>query len=43
MEMGRDNGTMNNASGCDGSSSNQRHDDGDAATLATGVAGVRSP
>jgi hypothetical protein len=42
MEMGRDNSTVNNTSGCDGRSGNQMHDNGDAVILATGVAGIGS-
>jgi hypothetical protein len=40
--MGQDNGTVNNASGCNGRSSNWRHNDGNAAILATRVTRVRS-
>jgi hypothetical protein len=42
MEMGRDDGTVNNTSGCDGRSGNRMRDDGDAVILATGVAGIGS-
>jgi hypothetical protein len=42
MEMGRDNGTVNNTSGCDGRSGNQMCNNGDAAISATGVAGIGS-
>jgi hypothetical protein len=42
MEMGRDNGTVNNTSGCNGRSSNQRHNNSNAAILATGVTRVGS-
>jgi hypothetical protein len=40
--MGQDNGTVNNASGCNGRSGNRRHDNGNAAILATRVAGIGS-
>jgi hypothetical protein len=40
MEMGRDKGTGNDTSGCNGRSGNQMRDDGDAVILATGVAGI---
>jgi hypothetical protein len=42
MEMGRDNGTGNDTSGCDGRSGNQRHNNGDAVISATRVTGVGS-
>jgi hypothetical protein len=42
MEMGQDNGTVNDTSGCDGRSGNRMHNDGDAVILATGVAGIGS-
>jgi hypothetical protein len=42
MEMGQDNSTGNDTSGCNGRSGNQRHDDGDAAILATRVTGIES-
>jgi hypothetical protein len=42
MEMGWDNSTVNDTSGCDGRSGNQMRDDGDAAISATGVAGIGS-
>jgi hypothetical protein len=42
MKMERDNGTVNNPSGCDGRSGNRRHDDGDAVISVTGVAGIGS-
>jgi hypothetical protein len=42
MEMGWDNGTVNDTSGCDGRSGNQMRDDGDAVISATGVAGIGS-
>jgi hypothetical protein len=42
MEMGQDNSTVNNTSGCDGRSGNRMRNDGDAAILATGVAGIGS-
>jgi hypothetical protein len=37
MEIGRDNSTVNIASGWDGRSGNQRHNNGNAAILATRV------
>jgi hypothetical protein len=42
MEMGRDNGTVNDTSGCDGRSSNRMRDDGDTVISAIGVAGIGS-
>jgi hypothetical protein len=42
MEMGRDNSTVNNTSGCDGRSGNRMCGEGDAVILATGVARIRS-
>jgi hypothetical protein len=42
MEMGRDNGTGNDISGCNGRSGNRRHNNGDAGILATGVARIGS-
>jgi hypothetical protein len=42
MEMGRDNGTVNDTSGCDGRSGNRMRDDGDAVISAIGVAGIGS-
>jgi hypothetical protein len=42
MEMGRDNGTVNDTSGCNGRSGNQRHNNGDAAISATGVTRIGS-
>jgi hypothetical protein len=37
-----DNGTRNDTSGCNGRSGNRRHNDGDVAISATGVAGIGS-
>jgi hypothetical protein len=42
MEMGRDNGTGNDTSGCNGRSGNQMRNNGDAAISAAGVAGIGS-
>jgi hypothetical protein len=42
MEMEWYNGTGNDTSGCNGRSGNRRHNNGDAAILATGTAGIGS-
>jgi hypothetical protein len=40
MGTKRDNGTVNDTSGCNGRSGNRRNNDGDAAISATGVTGI---
>jgi hypothetical protein len=42
IEMGWDNGTGNDTSGCNGRSGNRMRDNGDAAILATRVARIGS-
>jgi hypothetical protein len=42
MEMGRNGGTVNDTSGCDGRSGNRMRNDGDAVISATRVAGIGS-
>jgi hypothetical protein len=42
MKVERNNGTVNDTSGCDGRSGNRMRDDGDTVISAIGVAGIGS-